>query len=161
MSEFKAIETQEEFDRAIQKRLAQKDAELAERYKGYLSPDDVKKIRADYDGKLSQAQADLEAMTAKVASHDQEVADLTARAVKAETSLLKGEVANKHGIPLELASRLVGDNKEDLEKDAEAFASFMGPKTAPPLRSNDPSRQQQPGGLDTAYAAVLSQLTQN
>lgn len=159
MSEFKTIETQEEFDRAIQKRLAQKDAELAERYKGYLSPDDIKKIRADYDGKLSQAQADLEAMTAKVASHDQEVADLTARAVKAETSLLKGEVANKYGIPLELAGRLVGDTKEDLEKDAETFASFMGPKAAPPLRSNDPSSQQV--GLDGAYAAVLSQLTQN
>lgn len=160
MSEFKVIETQEEFDRMIQKRLAQKEAEVSQRFEGYLAPDDVKKLKTDYDGKLKQAQSDLEAMTKKVASHDQEVADLTARAVKAETSLLKGEVANKHGIPLELAGRLVGDTKEDLEKDAETFASFMGPKTAPPLRSNDPSGQQA-GGLDTAYAAVLSQLTQN
>lgn len=159
MSEFKAIETQEEFDRMIQKRLAQKEAEVSKKFDGYLSPDDVQKLRADYDGKLAQAQTDLEAMTAKVAAHDQEVADLTARAVKAETSLLKGEVANKHGIPLELAGRLIGDTKEDLEKDAESFASFMGPKSAPPLRSNDPAAQST--GLDGAYAAVLSQLTQN
>ena len=159
MSEFKIIETQEEFDRMIQKRLAQKEAEVSKKFEGYLSPDDVQKLRADYDGKLVQAQTDLEAMTAKVAAHDQEVADLTARAVKAETSLLKGEVANKHGIPLELAGRLIGDTKEDLEKDAESFASFMGPKSAPPLRSNDPANQST--GLDRAYAAVLSQLTQN
>lgn len=159
MSEFKVIETQEEFDRIIQKRLAQKEAEVSKKYEGYLSPDDIQKLKADYDGKLAQAQADLEAMTTKVAAHDQEVADLTARAVKAETSLLKGEVANKHGIPLELAGRLIGDTKEDLEKDAESFASYMGPKAAPPLRSNDPANQST--GLDGAYAAVLSQLTQN
>lgn len=159
MSEFKVIETQEEFDRIIQKRLAQKEAEVSKKYEGYLSPDDIQKLKADYDGKLAQAQADLEAMATKVAAHDQEVADLTARAVKAETSLLKGEVANKHGIPLELAGRLIGDTKEDLEKDAESFASYMGPKAAPPLRSNDPANQAT--GLDGAYAAVLSQLTQN
>lgn len=159
MSEFKVIETQEEFDRIIQKRLAQKEAEVSKKYEGYLSPDDIQKLKADYDGKLAQARADLEAMTTKVAAHDQEVADLTARAVKAETSLLKGEVANKHGIPLELAGRLIGDTKEDLEKDAESFASYMGPKAAPPLRSNDPANQST--GLDGAYAAVLSQLTQN
>lgn len=158
MSEFKVIETQEEFDRMIQKRLAQKEAEVSKKFEGYLSPDDLQKLRADYDGKLAQAQTDLEAMTAKVAAHDQEVADLTARAVKAETSLLKGEVANKHGIPLELAGRLIGDTKEDLEKDAESFASYMGPKAAPPLRSNEPAQST---GLDGAYAAVLSQLTQN
>ena len=161
MAEFKPIETQEEFDRAIQKRLAQKDAELAERYKGYLSPDDVKKLRGEYDSQLAQAQTDLEAMTKKVADHDQTVADLTARAVKAETSLLKGEVANKHGIPLELAGRLVGETKEDLEKDAESFASLMSPRTAPPLRSNDPSQGSAGGNLESAYAAVLSQLSHN
>ena len=157
MSEFKPIETQEEFDRMIQKRLAQKEAEDNKKFEGYLSPDDVKALKAGYDKQLAQAKTDLEAMTTKVAAHDQEVADLTARAVKAETSLLKGEVANKHGIPLELASRLVGETQEDLEKDAESFASFMAPRSAPPLRSNDPAGQ--PNSLDSAYAEVLSQLT--
>ena len=33
MSDFKVIETQEDFDKAIQKRLAQKDRELEEQYK--------------------------------------------------------------------------------------------------------------------------------
>ena len=37
MSEFKAIETQEEFDKAIKARLAQKDRELADQYKDYQS----------------------------------------------------------------------------------------------------------------------------
>ena len=62
MAEFKVIETQEEFDSAIQKRLAHKEREVSERFKGYLSPDDVKALTADYDGKLSKAQTDLEAM---------------------------------------------------------------------------------------------------
>lgn len=162
MAEFKAIETQEEFDNAIRKRLEQKEREVSERFKGYLSPDDVKALTADYDGKLSKAQTDLEAMTAKLAGHDQEVADLTARAVKAETSLLKGKVANAHGIPLELAGRLVGDTEEEIAKDAETFASFMAPKSAPPLRANDPGgHYAKADAKDVALMSVLSQLTQN
>ncbi len=162
MSEFKTIETQEEFDRMIQKRLAQKEAEVSKKFEGYLSADDVKALKADYDGKLAKAQTDLEAMTGKLADHDKTVADLTARAVAAETSLLKGKVASAHGIPLELSSRLVGETKEDLEKDAESFASFMSPKTAPPLRSNDPGAPMgAQSAQDAAYASLLSTLTQN
>ena len=41
MSEFTPIETQEDFDKAIKSRLAQKDRVLAEKYKSYLSPEDA------------------------------------------------------------------------------------------------------------------------
>ena len=52
--EFKIIETQEDFDKAIQKRLAQKDKEQAEKYKEYMSPDDVTSLKSEYDKKLQE-----------------------------------------------------------------------------------------------------------
>ena len=48
MSEFKVIETQEELDKIIKSRLAQKDREVAESYKDYLSPEKAEALKADY-----------------------------------------------------------------------------------------------------------------
>ena len=98
----------------------------------------------------------------KAAVHDQKVSDLTARAVAAETSLLKNRVAHENGIPLELAARLTGDTEEEIKKDAEVLSQYFGntTKTTPPLHSTDPSTS---GSIEdaqaAAYRAVLSQLT--
>ena len=52
--EFKVIETQEDFDKAIQKRLAQKDRELEEKFKDYLAPDKVSALKEEYEKKLEK-----------------------------------------------------------------------------------------------------------
>ena len=56
MSEFTPITTQEEFDKAIQKRLAQKEREVTENFKEYMSPDNVKELRAEFERKIKEAQ---------------------------------------------------------------------------------------------------------
>ena len=47
--EFKVIETQEQLDKIIQKRLAQKDRELADMYKEYLSPEKAAELKSEYE----------------------------------------------------------------------------------------------------------------
>ena len=59
MADFKVIETQEEFDKAIKSRLAQKDRELEEKYKDYLSPEDVTAMKDDFDKQLEEANNTL------------------------------------------------------------------------------------------------------
>jgi hypothetical protein len=151
--EFKVIETQEDFDKAIQKRLAQKDREMSERYKDYLSPDDVEKIKSDYETKLAKINDDLKAANEKIAGNDQIVSDLKNRAVTAEGDLLKSRIAYESGVPYELAGRLVGSNEEELKADAEKLASFLVPKSAPPLHTSDSSNN---GNAD--MASLLNQL---
>lgn len=151
--EFKVIETQEDFDKAIQKRLAQKDREMSERYKDYLSPDDVEKIKSDYETKLAKINDDLKAANEKIAGNDQIVSELTNRATTAEGDLLKSRIAYESGVPYELAGRLVGSNEEELKADAEKLASFLVPKSAPPLHTSDSSNN---GNAD--MASLLNQL---
>ena len=157
--EFKVIETQEDFDKAIQKRLARADREMQEKYREYLAPDKVEELKQEYEKKVQKAEEELKAANEKIASHDQVVADLTTRATTAENKLLKGRIANDAGIPLELASRLVGNNEEELKKDAESLASYLTPKSAPPLRTTDPA-----GGtgaqakINADMATMLSQI---
>ena len=155
MEDFKVIETQEDFDKAIQKRLAQKDKEQAERYKDYLSPDDVTSLKGEYDKKIQDLNEALTKANEKIAGHDQIVADLTARANTAENDLLKSRIAHESGVPFELAGRLVGSNAEELKADAENFASFLAPKSAPPLYTADPNGQKH-GDM----AAMLNQINQ-
>ena len=151
--EFKVIETQEDFDKAIQKRLAQKDREMSERYKDYLSPDDVEKIKSDYETKLAKINDDLKAANEKIAGNDQIVSDLKNRAVTAEGDLLKSRIAYESGVPFELAGRLVGSNEEELKADAEKLASFLVPKSAPPLHTSDSSNNS-----NADMASLLNQL---
>ena len=155
MDDFKVIETQEDFDKAIQKRLAQKDRELAEQYKDFYSPDKVSALKEEHEKEIAKLNKALTEANEKIASHDQVVSDLTTRAVTAESDLLKSRIAHESGVPFELAGRLVGTNEEELKADAEKFASFLAPKSAPPLRTSDT-----PDSSNAGLAGMLSQLNQ-
>lgn len=136
--DFKVIETQEEFDKAIQKRLAQKDREAAEKYKDFLSPDEVAEIKTEYENRIKEATEQVKSVKESYASQDAEFKALTERAEKAEKSLLKNRIAHENGLPLELSARLIGDTEEELKADAESLAAFMKPQSAPPLMSFEP-----------------------
>lgn len=164
MSDFKVIETQEDFDKAIQKRLAQKDRELEEQYKNYLSPDKAEDLKAEYEKRLEEAQRLLDDANAKLKDHDKIVSDLTLRAQTAETSLLKSKVAIEKGIPLEFASRLMGNTEAELAKDAEGIAKIFGksaPQTAP-LHTSEVAGNRAPAqtNTNTALLGMLSQLNE-
>lgn len=158
MSEFKTIETQEEFDKMIQKRLEQKEREVSERFKDYLSPDEVAKIKSEFEGKIKTANDSLKAERDKSIEHSKVVSELEQRAKSAETKWLKGKVAMEKGIPFELADRLIGDTEEELLKDAESVSSLLAPRTAPPMRTNEP--QGTTPNNANAYAALLANLAQ-
>ena len=82
MADFKVIETQEAFDEAVKERLARKDKEMSEKYKGYLSPDDVSKMKEEYEKRLADATTLVNDAKVKLANHDKEVSDLRASSSK-------------------------------------------------------------------------------
>lgn len=137
MSEFTPIMTQEDFDKAIQKRLAQKEREMTEQFKEFMSPDAVKELKADLDRKIKEANEAVKVVEDKLREKDQTVSDLTKRAEDAEGRLLKNKIAYENKLPLELAGRLIGSTEEELKADAESLASLMKPSTAAPLRTTE------------------------
>ena len=154
MSDFTPIETQEDFDKAIKSRLAQKDRELAEKYKDFKSPDELAAIKADFDKQIKAAQDSLKEAQEKLKDHDNVVSELTTRAKTAETSLLKSKVAIAAKLPIEMADRLVGETEDDLKADAEKLSGLMAPQgggTTPPPKVTPPA-----GGNDNGMGALLS-----
>lgn len=130
MADFKVIETQEEFDKAIKSRLAQKDRELEEKYKDYLSPEDVTALKADFDKQLEEANKTLKEAQDKISSFDETVSSLTQRAEAAENKLLKNKVAYENKLPIELSDRLIGQTEEELKADAEKLSGIIKPQGA-------------------------------
>ena len=153
MSEFTPITTQEEFDKAIQKRLAQKEREMTENFKEYMSPSDVKELRAECERKIKDAQDAVKVVEDKLKAKDLTVSEITKRAEVAEGKLLKNKIAYENRLPLELASRLIGETEDELKADAQKLASLVRPSSAPPLKTTDIS-----GGTTTKADAGLMQL---
>lgn len=162
MSDFKPIETQEDFDKAIKSRLAQKDREAEEKYKDYLSPDKVAAMKADFEKQLSEANDKVKAAQDSVKPLEDSVSQLTKRAETAENSLLKNKIAYEHKLPLELANRLIGSTEEELTKDAESLSGLIKPTSAPPLHissKNNPSAASG-NGMASLLEGINSQLAQ-
>ena len=160
MSEFTPITTQEEFDKAIKGRLAQKDRELEEKFKDYLSPDKVSELKKDYENKLEESKRLVKEAQDKLKENESSVAELKARAEKAESSIIKNKIAHQHKLPMELADRLVGETEEDLNKDAESLASIVGSGSMPPLYTRETNNAGGAIAKDAAMLGLLSALTQ-
>ena len=165
MSEFTPIETQEDFDKAIKSRLAQKDRELAEKYKDYLSPEKAEAMKADYEKKLEEANKTVKEAQDKIKGIDQTVSELTQRAEKAETSLLKNQIAIECELPIKSAHRLVGTTEEELKADAERlkeewnYNSRTQGKPAPPLHIGNQIKQS--NTVDAGLAELSNMLAVN
>lgn len=156
---FKAIETQEDLDIIIGERLKREREAAEKKYAGFEEAKEKaekydKLIAQDFEGQIRKLNDELKTEKEKNAGHDQAVADLTARANKAEMSLLKAKIAHEAGLPYELANRLNGENEEELLEDAKTLTGFMRPASAPPLRTTELG--QTPGSSNRSALAALA-----
>lgn len=144
--EFTPITTQEAFNEAIRERLERERAKFSdyETLKGKAAQFDQLSAQK-YPEQIAALQKQLETVQKD-----------TDRANAAEAKLLKIAVAQKKGIPVELAERLTGSTEEELTKDAESFSGFLRPAAPPPLaRLSDPPADN---GTDAAYAELSNSI---
>lgn len=132
--EFQVIESQEQLNNVIGERLSKKEAQVRKEYEGYLSP-------AQVDEKLKEQKASYESSTLK---HKEEVEqlngtinELQAKVKQYETDSVKTRIALEYGIPYEMASRLHGENEEDIKKDASIMAKYMQGGARAPKKSSE------------------------
>lgn len=131
MSEFKAIETQEQLDAVIGERIKRERETSAKRYEGWLSPDDIQKLKDDYDARIKALEDAAATTQQELASKDKEIAD----SAKYRTDLEKTRIALAAGLSIEQAGRIRGDNADewtaDAKKLAEEFNRFAAEQNHP------------------------------
>lgn len=75
-----------------------------------------------------------------------------AAAEKAEAASLRLRVAVEKGLPVDMADRMVGNTREELEADADQLAAFMKPRE---VRDFDGGARQSVKGIDRDEAIRL------
>lgn len=150
MTEFKAIETQEQLNAIIKARL---DREK-EKYADYDQlAEKIKKLETE-NISLKQTITDKETSESTTAN---KIADLEKDVTAWKQKSLKQQIAMKNGLPFDLADRLQGDSEESLNEDAERLASLVKVKTyTQPLADKEPNVET--NGVDAAWRDVVKNL---
>lgn len=132
MSEFKPINTQEEFDIAIKDRILRE----RKKFEGYLSPEQVEELK-----KASSNSEELEALKNTNASLEGRIKDF-------ERKELISKVLNDNGLPTSASEFLKGETEEELNnsavslknlfpKEKEEEPEYTAPAPTTPTPKND------------------------
>lgn len=116
--EFNPITSQEEFDKAISTRIARERAK-------YADYDEVKSKAAQLDEVENAKKDELQRATERAEAAER-------RAAEHEAQILRRDVAAAKGLPANLAARLTGSTKDELEADADALAEMFKPASSGP-----------------------------
>lgn len=146
MSDFEAIETQEQLDAIISERLRRERETIKKEYEGFLSPDDAAK---KYEGYLSP-----EDVKTKYSGYlsPEDAAKKDARIKQYETDSVKTRIAHETGLSYEAIGFLKGDDEEAIKKSAESLKALVGSSVTAPLASTES------GAADAQTAALKTTL---
>ena len=150
--EFKAIATQEEFDKAIQERLSRQKESIEKQYADYA---EIKARNIALETEAGTLKKTLAESSKKTENYDKDIANLNAKIAGYETANIRTKIALQYGIPYDLAGRLVGEDEESITEDAKKLAELVGNKEPiAPLRDVEPIID----GKDGAYKSLLENL---
>lgn len=127
-----------------------------------LGPAGEKALEA-FKKRAREAEAEAKELAAKVKQFEERdlseqeklqkaAEEARVAAEKAEAENLRIKVAVEKGLPLELADRMVGKNREDLEADADRLAALVKPRE---VQNFDGGARQTVKGVDREEAIRL------
>lgn len=158
MGEFKAINTQEELDALIKDRIERERKSISEKYSDY---DELKKRNAEYEAQVCKLSEASKSFEADKAVFEKQISELSSKVKSYETDSAKTRIALEMGLPYEMASRLAGNTEEEIRKDAESLAKFVGKPAAAPVSSNEPQRYSDDKDHMNAYRKLARSLAEN
>lgn len=127
--EFNPINTQEEFDAAVEKQY----------------------------GNVKDLQGQITTLTGERDGHAATIANLQNEIAGYKTAELKNRIAKEEGIPLDMAGRLTGADEKALRADAKALAGHLRSyKGAAPMADPEPAPEK---GSKAATRRLLRNLT--
>lgn len=133
-NDFKPIASQEELNRLLGERIGRERAK-------YADYEDLKAKAAKYDEVEEKSKTEAQKLAERAEKAERERDEL-------KLATFKQQAAVEAGLPVHLASRLVGTNPEELAADARALAESFAPKPAGPKPTTAQSGSTNTGGGD-------------
>lgn len=155
MAEFKAITTQEEFDERIKERIDRAEKKVREEFKGWLSPDEVKKMADQNAEKIEAINSAHSKELEKYAGYDEKFTTQANRIKELETNALKTKVANERHLPLDAVEFLQGDSEEAITASADKLAKLSAPQFSGITRNTETNTD------NSVWRSLVRDLSQN
>lgn len=136
MSDFKVIESQEEFDLRIKDRIERAKEKAIEDYKSEIKKtiDDLRNENSSLKNEVAGYKESLEDVKEK----DETIRGLNEKISAFERAEVKRNIALEYGLPFKLADKISGDDEDSMKKDAELMAKYFSDSKRtyePPLKS--------------------------
>lgn len=109
---FKAITSQEDFDKAVARRVARE----RKKYEGF---DDFKAKAEQFDQLEAEKGSDIEKLTRRAEKAEKDLAGLQDKLTKAERLETVRDIADELGLPKKLVKRVQGETEEEIRSDIE------------------------------------------
>lgn len=154
MSEFKIIETQEQFDEIVKDRIARAKESAVKEFADY---EDIKQANGNYEKQIADLTEQLKKADEGKATSNDEIQALKDKVQQYEMASVKTKVAHEVGLPYELASKLTGDDEDAIREDAETMVKFVKAQQSAPIGSNEPTKTDA-DPTDAAYMKLAKQL---
>jgi|SRR5699024_5470759 len=138
-------------DEAIEKIMKEHGKTIQELKPAKEELEGLQSEKSNLENQLSELQKTLESNQEKLNSVD----ELEKQVKTYKLKNLKTSIANKVGIPLDLADRLNGENEEELKADAEKIAGFVNKKQPLPMKHTEPPVDDE----DAELKKMLGNLT--
>lgn len=153
MSDFKAIETQEQLDAIIGERIRRAESKAAEKYADY---DSVKHQNDELTAQIADLTKQIKAKDEAISGNKEIVENLNAKIKDYETRSVKTRIAHEVGLPYQLADKLSGEDEDAIREDAKKMASFIKTPAAP-IGSVEPTHEDE-DPVKAEMAALAKQL---
>lgn len=153
MPEFRTIETQEEFDKAISDRLKRERETVEKKYEGYLSPEEATEKYKDY---LSP-----EDVSKKYKGYisPEEDAEKEKKIKKYESDSVKTRIAHEMGFSYDAVGFLKGENEQEIKESAESLKALLGEKHhETPMFRTEPAGDGKEEAEKEAFKSMLADM---
>lgn len=135
MSEFKVIETQEQFDSMIADRISRAKESVKKDYEGWISPAALEEKEKGYNDQITSLNETINKNKEDIKSANASMEDMKKKLAKYESDSVKTRIAGEFGLSADAIGFLQGDDEESIKKSAEALKNLMGPRHPAPLGS--------------------------
>ena len=146
MSDFKIIETQEQFDEILGKRLGK------EREKFQKKMEESEKQHSSKLAELQKNYDELKKKAEEYAKADEQISELKNKLKASETQSAKIRAALTNGLDMSAVEFIKGETAEDIDSSAKQLKTLIGIKVGIPKRETKP--------IDTKEEAY-SQMAKN
>lgn len=134
--EFTPINTQEEFNERIAKRLERERRTIEERFADY---DALKEANAGYESRITELGNNILDVQSQLQERDAKIADLQKQNAEYVTNTVKMRIANEYGLDAEIANSIAFNDEESFRDTAKKIAERMSQTTIKNIALKSPA----------------------